>query len=91
MQNLWTQVTRWHLDTDPYAPDTKWVWEKIAQSESPNDNRQAVWWPDMVVALVIKAALRNLPVDLATSAQALPAAQNTQNHSGSRDTGSDAT
>ena len=65
----------WHPETDPYAPHTKWVWEKIAQPESPNDNRQAVWWSDMVVALVIKATLRNLPVNPATSAQVLAAAQ----------------
>ena len=45
------------------------------QPKSPNDNRQAVWWSDMVVALVIKAALRSLPVDSVTSAQALAAAQ----------------
>ena len=34
-----------------------------------------MWWLDIVVALVIKATLRNLPVDPATSAQALAAAQ----------------
>jgi hypothetical protein len=74
-QNLWTQVSSWHLDIDPYAPHTEWEWEKIAQLEFPNANGQAVWWSDMVVALVIKAALRNLPVDTAISAQALAAAQ----------------
>ena len=63
-QDLWTQVTSWHPGTDPYAPHTKWVWDKIAQPESPKDKRQAVWWSDMVVALVLKATLRNLPVDL---------------------------
>ena len=48
---------------------------KIAQPEFPKDNRQAVWLSDMVVALVLKATLRNLPADPATSAQALAAAQ----------------
>ena len=70
-----TQVTSWNVDTDPYASTAAWVWEQIAQPESPNHNIQAVWWWDMVVALVIKAALRNLPVDPAISAQALAAAQ----------------
>ena len=73
-QDLWTQVSSWHLDTDPYAPHTKWLWDKIAQPESPKDKRQAVWWSDMVVALVLKATLRNLLVGPATSAQALGAA-----------------
>ena len=45
----------------------------IAQPEYPKDNRQAVWWSDMVMALVIKATLRNLTVDPVTSAQALAA------------------
>ena len=48
---------------------------KIAQPEFPKDNRQAVWLSDMVVALVLKATLRNLPVDSITSAQVLAAAQ----------------
>ena len=38
-------------------------------------HRQAVWWSDLVVALVIKAALRHLPIDPAVSTQALKAAQ----------------
>ena len=42
-QDLWTQITRWDADTNPYASTAAWVWEEIAQPESPNRNRQAVW------------------------------------------------
>ena len=63
------------MDTDPYASTAAWVLEHIARTESTALHRQAVWWSDMVVVLVIKAALRNLLVNPATSAQALAAAQ----------------
>ena len=74
-RDLWTQITSWEANTNPYTSTASWVWEKIAQPESPNHNKQAVRWSDMVVAPVIKAALRNLPADPATSAQALASAQ----------------
>ena len=74
-QDLWTQITRWEADTDPYTSASAWVWDEIAQPESPNRNRQAVWWSDLVVALVIKAALRHLPTDPAISNAAMEAAQ----------------
>ena len=74
-QDLWTQITSWEEDTNPYANTAAWVWEEIAQPESPSRNRPAVWWSDLVVALVIKAALRHLPIDPAISTQAMAAAQ----------------
>ena len=37
-QELWTQITSWNVDTNPYASTAAWVWEEIAQSESPNRN-----------------------------------------------------
>jgi hypothetical protein len=52
-----------------------WVWKQIAQLESPEHKRQATWWSDLVVALVIKAALRHLLADPSISRQALTAAQ----------------
>ena len=60
-QDLWSQISEWHTSLDPYAPDFAWLWEYITQTEPQSDNRQAVWWSDMVVALVIKAALANVP------------------------------
>ena len=74
-QDLWTQITRWEANTDPYASTAAGVWEEIAQPESSSRNRQAVWWSDLMVSLVIKAALRHLPIDPAVSTQALMAAQ----------------
>ena len=74
-QNLWTQITSWNVDTNPYASTAAWVWEEIAQPESPNRNRQAVWWSDLVVELVIKAALQHLPPDPAISTPGMEAAQ----------------
>ena len=63
------------MDTNPYASTAAWVWEEIAQLESPNRNRPAVWWSDLVVALVIKTALRHLPTDPEISTLAMEAAQ----------------
>ena len=42
-QDLWTQITRWDADTNPYASTAAWGWEEIAQPESPSRNLQAVW------------------------------------------------
>ena len=81
-QDLWTEITSWDADTNPYASTAAWVWEEIAQPESSNRNRQAVWWSDLVVALVIKAALRHLPTDPAISTPAMEAAQILQTNAG---------
>ena len=81
-QDLWTQITNWDTDTNPYASTAAWVWEEIAQPKSPNRNRQAVWWPDLVVALVIKAAIRHLPTDPAISTPAMEAAQTLRSNAG---------
>ena len=62
-QDLWSQIPGWHTSRDPYKPDSAWVWKYISQTESQSDNRQAVWWSDLVVALVIKVALADLPTD----------------------------
>ena len=37
-QDLWTQITSWDVDTNPYASTAAWVWEEIAQPESPKRN-----------------------------------------------------
>ena len=76
------QITSWDVDTNLYASTVAWLWEKIAQPESPNRNRQAVWWSDLVVALVIKAALRHLPTDPAISTPAMEAAQTLRSNEG---------
>ena len=44
-------------------------------TESQSDNRQAIWWSDLVVALVIKAVLADLPTDPEIWTPALQAAQ----------------
>ena len=81
-QDLWMQITSWNVDTNSYASTAAWVWEEIAQPESPNRDRSAVWWSDLVVALVIKAALRHLPTDPAISTQAMEAAQSLRSNAG---------
>ena len=75
IQDLRTHITSWEVDTNTYASTASWVWKEIAQLESPSRHRQAVWWSDLVVALVIKAVLRHLPIDPAVSTQALKASQ----------------
>ena len=81
-QDLWTQITSWEVDTNPYASTAAWVWEELAQPESPNRNRPAVWWSDLVVALVINAALRHLPINPAISTQTMAAAQILRSNAG---------
>jgi hypothetical protein len=81
-QDLWTQKTILNADTDPYAVIAAWVWEQIAQPESPEHKRQAIWWSDLVVALVIKAVLRLYPADPSISTQALAAAQSLRTTAG---------
>jgi hypothetical protein len=81
-QDLWTQVITWNADTDPYASTEAWVWEQIAQPNSPGHNRQAIWWSDLVVALVIKAVLRHLSADPSISTQALAAAKSLRTTAG---------
>ena len=65
-QDLWSQIPRC---------TSAWLWKYINQTESQSDNRQAVWWSDLVVALVIKAALAGLPTDPEIRTPALQAAQ----------------
>jgi hypothetical protein len=67
------QVPRWNIHLDPYAQKYTWEWEQIAHTEAQAEHRQAVWWSDVTVALVLKAALGSLPPDPATAAQALRA------------------
>ena len=70
------------MNTNPYASTAAWVLEELAQPESPSRYRQTVWWSDLMVALVIKAALRHLPIDPAVSTQALTAAQILRSNAG---------
>ena len=81
-RDLWTQITSWEADTNPYTSTASWVWEEIAQPESSSRHRQAVWWSDLVVALVLKAILRHIPIDPAVSTQALQAAQTLRSQAG---------
>ena len=74
-QDLCAQIPQWNSHLDPYAPESTWIWERIAHTESQTENRQAVWWSDTMVALVLKAALGSIPPDSATQAHALRAKQ----------------
>ena len=38
IQDLWTQITSWEAETNPYASTAAGVWEKIAQPESKSRN-----------------------------------------------------
>ena len=74
-QDLCAQIPQWNSHLDPYAPESTWIWEQIAHTEPQAEHRQAVWWSDARVALVLKAALGSIPPDPATQAQALRAKQ----------------
>ena len=68
--NLWTQVPGWQNHMDPYASDFTWLWDQIAQPETQDDQRQAIWRSDTVVALILRAAPRQLPVNPGIRAKA---------------------
>jgi hypothetical protein len=72
-QDICGQVPGWSIHLDPYAPESTWVWEQIAHTEAQAVHHQAVWWPDAMVALVLRAALSSIPPDPETAAQALRA------------------
>jgi uncharacterized NAD(P)/FAD-binding protein YdhS len=71
IQELCGHGPRWNINLDPYAPESTWVWEKIAHTETQTAHHQAVWWSDVMVALVLKAPLCSIPPDPVTAAQAL--------------------
>ena len=68
---------------NPYAPDSTWLWDQIAQPEAQGDRRQAIWWSDTVVALILRAALQQLlPVNPGIWAKAQAVAQVLKNSAG---------
>jgi hypothetical protein len=81
-KDLWTQVPGCQNHMDPYAPDANWIWDQIAQPEAPGDRRQAVWWSDTGVALILRAALRQLPVNSCMQTKVLAAVQVLQRTAG---------
>ena len=48
---------------NPYDPSLCWIWELIAHTETQCQGRQAIWWPDILVALVTRAMLKDVPLD----------------------------
>ena len=48
---------------NPYDPSLCWIWELIAHTETQCQGRQAIWWPDILVALVTRAMLKDIPLD----------------------------
>ena len=74
-QDLCAQIPQLNSHLDPYAPESTWIWEQIALTKPQAEHRQAIWWSDAMVALVLKAELCSIPPDPATQAQALRAKQ----------------
>ena len=48
---------------NPNDPSLCWIWEIIAHTETQCQGRQAIWWPDILVALVTRAMLKDVPLD----------------------------
>jgi hypothetical protein len=67
---------------NPYASDATWIWDQIEQPESQGNRRQAIWWSDTVVALILRAAIRQMPVHPGIRAKAQAAAQVLQKAAG---------
>ena len=64
VKDLCEQEPSWPKGGNPNDPNLCWIWEIIARTETQCQDRQAIWWPDILVALVTRAMLKDVPLDL---------------------------
>jgi hypothetical protein len=62
-RDMCEQVPTWPKKGNPGEISLCWIWEIIARTETECQGRQAVWWPDIIVALVTRAMLKDVPLD----------------------------
>ena len=53
----------------------QWLWEPTANTEPQSVNKQAIWWPYFSAAQVIRAALKDVPVNNEVQTSALKPTQ----------------
>ena len=70
-RDMCEQVPTWPKEGNPCDINLCWIWELIARTETQCKGRQAVWWPDIIVALVTRAMLKDVPVDLQIQKEAV--------------------
>ena len=63
IRDMFEQEPNWPKGGNPYDSSLCWIWELIAHTETQCQGRQAIWWPDIIVALVTRAMLKNVPLD----------------------------
>ena len=63
VKDMCEQEPKWPKGGNPNVPSLCWIWEIIAHTETQYQGRQAIWWPDILVALVTRAMLKDIPLD----------------------------
>ena len=63
IRDMCEQEPIWPKEGKPYDPSLCWIWELIAHTETQCQGRQAIWWPDILVVLVTRAMLKDIPID----------------------------
>ena len=63
IKDMCEQELNWPKGGNPNDPSLCWIWEIIARTETQCQGRQAIWWPDILVALVTRAMLKDIPID----------------------------
>ena len=68
-------VPNWNCTLDPHDSKSRWLWAPTAITEPQSVNKQAIWWPYFSVAQVIRAALKDVPVNNEVQTSALKPTQ----------------
>ena len=63
VKDMCEQKPNWPIGGNPNDPSLCWIWEIIAHTETQCQGRHAIWWPDILVALVTRAMLKDVPLD----------------------------
>ena len=63
VKDMCEQEPKWPKGGNPNDPSLCWIWEIIAHMETQCQVRKAIWWPDILVALVTRAMLKDVPLD----------------------------
>ena len=63
IKDMCEQESSWPKGGNPNDPNLCWIWEIIARTETQCQGRQVIWWPDILVALVTRAMLKDIPID----------------------------
>ena len=63
IKDICEQEPNWPKGGNPNDPSLCWICEIIARTETQCQSRQAIWCPVILVALVTRAMLKDIPLD----------------------------